>query len=41
MDYQGSKKELLKKLNSDPKTGLSSSEANNRLEKYGHNKIES
>lgn len=41
MDYQGSKKELLKKLNSDPKTGLSSSEANNRLEKYGPNKIES
>ena len=41
MDYQGSKKELLKNLNSDPKTGLSSSEANNRLEKYGPNKIES
>jgi len=41
MDYQGSKKELLRNLNSDPKTGLSSSEANNRLEKYGPNKIES
>ena len=41
MDYQGSKKELLDKLNSDPKTGLSSSEASSRLEKYGPNRIES
>ena len=41
MDYQGSKKELLDKLNSDPKTGLSSGEASSRLEKYGPNRIES
>lgn len=41
MDYQGSKKELLNRLNSDPKTGLSSSEVEARLEKYGPNRIES
>ena len=41
MDYQGSKKELLDRLNSDPKTGLSSSEVEARLEKYGPNRIES
>lgn len=41
MDYQGSKKELLDKLNSDPKTGLSSSEVEARLDKYGPNRIES
>lgn len=41
MDYQGSKKELLDRLNSDPKTGLSSSEVKTRLDKYGPNRIES
>lgn len=41
MDYQGSKKELLDRLNSDPKTGLSSSEVKARLDKYGPNRIES
>lgn len=41
MDYQGSKKELLDRLNSDPKTGLSSSEVEARLDKYGPNRIES
>ena len=41
MDYQGSKKELLDRLNSNPKTGLSSSEVEARLEKYGPNRIES
>ena len=41
MDYQGSKKDLLEKIDSNPKTGLSSSEAKSRLEKYGPNKIES
>lgn len=41
MDYQGSKKELLDRLNSDPQTGLSSSEVEARLEKYGPNRIES
>lgn len=41
MDYQGSKKELLDRLNSNPKTGLSSSEVEARLDKYGPNRIES
>jgi len=41
MDYQGSKKEILEKIGSDPKKGLSSNEASSRLEKYGPNKIES
>lgn len=41
MDYQGSREELLEKIKSNPKTGLSSSEAQARLEKYGPNKIES
>ena len=41
MDYQGSKRDLLEKINSDPKTGLSSSEAQARLDKYGPNRIES
>ena len=41
MDYQGSKKDLLEKIGVDPKTGLSSSEAKTRLEKYGPNSIES
>ncbi|WP_295882973.1 cation-translocating P-type ATPase [uncultured Anaerococcus sp.] len=41
MDYQGSKRDLLEKINSDPKTGLSSSEAQARLNKYGPNRIES
>lgn len=41
MDYQGSKKELLDRLNSNPKTGLSSSEVETRLDKYGPNRIES
>lgn len=41
MDYLGSKNEILEKIQSNPKTGLSSSEASKRLEKYGPNKIES
>ena len=41
MDYQGSKKDLLEKIGVDQKTGLSSSEAKTRLEKYGPNSIES
>ena len=41
MDYQGSKEELLAKIDSDPKTGLSTSEASKRLEEYGPNRIES
>ncbi len=41
MDYQGSREELLKELATDPKQGLSASEAQSRLEKYGLNKIES
>ena len=41
MDYQSSREELLGKIKSNPKTGLSSSEAQARLEKYGPNKIES
>ncbi|RGB74922.1 cation-translocating P-type ATPase [Anaerococcus nagyae] len=41
MDYQGSKKEILEKIGSDPKKGLSSNEASSRLEKYGPNKMES
>ena len=41
MDYKGSINEIIKKHNTDPKRGLSSSEAANRLEKYGANIIES
>ena len=41
MDYLGSKNEILEKIQSNPKTGLTSSEASKRLEKYGPNKIES
>ena len=41
MDYLGSKNEILEKIQSNPKTGLTSSEASERLEKYGPNKIES
>ena len=41
MDYQGSKEELLAKIDSDPKSGLSTSEASKRLEEYGPNRIES
>ncbi|MCI7238457.1 MAG: cation-translocating P-type ATPase [Anaerococcus sp.] len=41
MDYKGSIKEVIKKLDSDPKRGLTSEDAAKRLEKYGPNKIES
>ena len=41
MDYQGSKEEILEKIGSNEKSGLSASEASKRLEKYGPNKIES
>ena len=38
--YQLSVQEAEKKLNSDVKSGLSSAEAEKRLEKYGHNRLE-
>ena len=41
MDYKGSLNEVIKKHETDAKRGLSSSEALNRLEKYGPNAIES
>ncbi len=39
MWYSKSKNEVLETLNVDPKVGLSSSEAKERLEKYGENKL--
>ncbi|WP_311537739.1 cation-translocating P-type ATPase [uncultured Anaerococcus sp.] len=41
MDYKGSINEVVKKHGTDPKRGLTSSEASARLEKYGPNMIES
>ncbi|WP_106461099.1 cation-translocating P-type ATPase [Anaerococcus sp. Marseille-P3915] len=41
MDYKGSINEIVKKHGTDPKRGLTSSEASARLEKYGPNMIES
>lgn len=41
MDYKGSLNEVIKKHETDAKRGLTSSEANARLEKYGPNSIES
>ena len=41
MDYKGSINEVVKKHGTDPKRGLTSSEASSRLEKYGPNMIES
>ena len=41
MDYQGSREELLSKLKTDSKKGLSSAEVDRRLEEYGPNRIES
>ena len=41
MDYKGSINEVIKKHETDPKRGLSSSDAQSRLEKYGKNIIES
>lgn len=41
MDYKGSINEVVKKHGTDPRRGLTSSEASARLEKYGPNMIES
>ena len=41
MDYKGTREEILQELATDPKSGLTASEAAARLEKYGPNKIES
>ena len=41
MDYKGSINEVVKKHGTDPKRGLTSTEASARLEKYGPNMIES
>ena len=35
MWFTKSQEEVLKELNTDPKTGLTTEEVNNRLEKYG------
>ena len=39
MWFTKSQEEVLKELNTDPKTGLTTEEVNNRLEKYGQNKL--
>ena len=39
MWFTKSQEEVLKELNVDPKTGLTTEEVNKRLEKYGQNKL--